>query len=404
MKSWIISCFLLLLIIPTRAQIAKQTLDVVCWNLEWFGATSAGPADDNLQEANAKKIMRWLNADIYGLCEIVDTARLRRLVDSLGNNEFDFVIAPYCSGNTTGTGNSWLTGQKLAFVYRKSIFSNVSARGLMRNSSTAYNNWASGRFPYMLTATVSLNNISRNMHFIMVHGKAGSTESDYNRRLAGANELKDTLDIFMSNQPLIIMGDYNDALHTSIYGGASVSSYISLVRDSTDDNHYKSITLPLGLYGEKSMISYPNVIDNVIISNEVAQFYRSGSVKIITNVTDVVPDYETARNTSDHYPVFSSYDFSNMVTGLNNLQLADGVIKAYPNPFVSHLSLENKNTLTQVVVRLTDINGKEILTRNFNAIPAGTSTQLTLPGNIAPGIYFLNISSKQGNKIFRLVK
>ena len=56
-----------------------------------------------------------MDADLYGMVEIVDTMRLRRVVDFLGNNEYGFVIAPYCSGNTTGTGNGWLNWAETGF-------------------------------------------------------------------------------------------------------------------------------------------------------------------------------------------------------------------------------------------------------------------------------------------------
>jgi hypothetical protein len=70
----------------TSAQSSASTLEVVSWNVEWFGANFDGPADDNLQEVNVKKVLRYLNADLYGLVEVVDTAHFRKVVDSLGIN------------------------------------------------------------------------------------------------------------------------------------------------------------------------------------------------------------------------------------------------------------------------------------------------------------------------------
>jgi len=179
-KALILCVFTLLLSAQVRSQSTASTLDVISWNLEFFGAPyNSGPPDKNLQEINVKKLMRYFNADLYGLLEIVDTMRLRRLVDSLGNTEFGYVIAPYCSNNTTGTGASWTSGQKQAYIYRKSIFSNVSTRGIMRNSSAAYTNWASGRFPFLLSATVTIDGISKNLNFILLHGKSGSNADDF---------------------------------------------------------------------------------------------------------------------------------------------------------------------------------------------------------------------------------
>ncbi|MEY5034489.1 MAG: hypothetical protein RL447_867 [Bacteroidota bacterium] len=301
----------------TQAQSSANTLDVVSWNIEYFGAPyNSGPPNKDVQEMNAKRIMRMLNADIYGVLEVVDTLRFRRLVDSLGQGEYAFVIAPYCSSNTTGTGNSWTSGQKQAYIYRKSIFSNVRTRGLMRSSNSAYTNWGSGRLPYMLSATATINGISRDLNFILLHGKAGATQADYDKRFAGAQELKDTLDAFFSNTRNLIIGDFNDALNTSIFPGATTSSYVSIVADSTDGDSYKSITLPLGALGQSTMINFPNVIDNHVISNEVTPFYVPNSAKVRTDVTTVVPDYVTAANTSDHYPVFSQYDLSGAISAV----------------------------------------------------------------------------------------
>jgi hypothetical protein len=288
----------------------------VSWNIEFFGDINNGPADNDLQEANAKKVMRYLNADIYGLCEIVDTMRLRRLTDSLGSN-FGFRIADFCSNNTTGTGASWLNGQKLAFIYKKDHVSNVSFRGYMRSSSNAYFNFASGRFPYIMNADVTVNGITRNINFIMIHGKAGSTVDDFNRRRGGAIEMKDSMDLQYSSSINLIIGDYNDALNMTISSGAGPeSSYEPIVKDSVDANHYRSITIPHAWQGLSSMINFPNVIDNHVISDEAMTYYIPGSAKIRSDVVTVVPDYVSSHNTSDHWPVFSQYNLAGIITGI----------------------------------------------------------------------------------------
>jgi len=384
------------------AQSSATTLDIVGWNIEWFGSSSNGPSNDDLQEANVKALMSWMNADLYGLVEIVDTMRLRRVVDHLGNTEFGFVIAPYCSGNTSGTGNGWLLGQKQAFIYRKSVFTNVTTRGLMRNSSTAYTNWAAGRFPYMLSATATINGVSRNLNFILLHGKAGDTQDDYLKRASGAIELKDTLDAFFSNAGNLIIGDFNDALHTSIYLGASVSSYYSIVSDSTDSDHYKSITLPLGVAGQSSMINFPNVIDNHVISNEVTPYYIPGSARIKTDVTTVVPDYVSAHNTSDHYPVFSNYNLSGVVTGLPIVNPSEFGFVLFPNPTTGTIYLKATRTQRNITLRLMSADGKLLSIETINTIYAGMIMKPSIP-ELSRGLYFLEILSGQARTSIRLV-
>ena len=403
----ILPSLLFILIICTAGKLIAQssvnTLDVVGWNVEWFGSPSNGPANDDLQEANTKKIMRWLDADLYGMVEIVDTMRFRRLVDSLGNTEFGYVIAPYCTQATSPSGGAWLNGQKQAFIYRKSIFSNITTRGLMRNSATANTNFASGRFPFMFSATATINGISKNVNFIVLHAKAGSTLDDFNKRLGGAQELKDTLDAQFSTTNNFIIGDFNDALHNSIYTGSPTSSYLPIVSDSTDSDHYKSITLPLGAAGQTSMINFPNVIDNHIISNEVKAYYVLNSAQVRTDVTSVVPDYVTAHNTSDHYPVFSKYSLAGIITSVPNVTANELGIKVYPNPFSQNIYITAAKTLSNVQLRLVNMEGQVLNTWSYGFISAGSIVQPSFPP-MAKGIYFLHVETKQFKTAVKLVR
>lgn len=377
----------------SRAQSTDTTLEVVSWNIEWFGASGNGPSNKDLQETNVGRILKWMNADLYGLVEVVDTLRLRRVVDFLGANEFAFVVSPYCSNATQPTGNAWLTGQKLAFVYRRSVFSNVSARGLMRSSATANTNWATGRFPFMLSARVTLQGVSRDMNFILIHAKAGSTESDYVRRLGGAQELKDTLDAQFSTATNLIIGDFNDALEKSIYTGAAESSFRPIVADSTDADHYRSITLPLGRAGQSSMTNFPNMVDNHVISDEAASVYIRGSVKVVTDVTSQVPDFATARNTSDHYPIWSRYDLGgDVLTSLPPLSFVGSGLRLGPNPAsdLVRLTTERPRSATEVV--LFDFNGRTLWSRRL--IRWHPSEEIVVPlTGLRIGLYRIQVVS-----------
>ncbi len=388
-----------------RAQSTDTTLEVVSWNIEWFGspASANGPADKNLQEANVGKLLKWMNADLYGLVEVVDTMRMRRVVDFMGSGDFGYVISPYCTQATQPSGNAWLTGQKMAFVYRKSVFSNVTTRGLMRNSATANASWASGRFPFMLSATVTLEGVSKPMNFIVIHAKAGSTKSDYDKRLAGAQELKDTLDLYYSTTMNLIIGDFNDALNTSIYPGTSITSYQPIVADSTDADHYKSITLPLGVQGQTSMIGYPNVIDNHVISNEVMPYFIRSSVKIMTDVVTQVSDFVTAQNTSDHFPVLSRYDLNgSILTSVPTLSLTAAGISAWPNPVKGDLYLRSDKMLSHVQFRIHDARGRLVRMEKLDRWQSGSSIRFPMEGQ-PPGVYFLEVLTDDRRMLHRFL-
>lgn len=389
------------IVTESKAQSSTSTLDVVSWNLEFFGAPfNSGPSDKDLQEANAKKIMRYFDADIYGLVEIVDTVHLRKLRDSLGAN-FEYIIAPYSTDGPIGT-NGWRQSQKLAFLYKKDIFSNITTRGMMLNSSTAIFNWANGRLPFLMRADVTINGITKTVNFILVHGKAGSTASDYNRRLAGAQELKDTLDASFSAANVLIIGDYNDALVQTIsIGSGPQTSYQPIVADSTDADHYKSITLPLGQAGQTSMINFPNVIDNHAISNEVTAYYVLNSAQIRTDVTTIVPDYVTAHNTSDHYPVFSKFSLAGIITGLPVVNPTEFGIKVSPNPFSQNITLTATKSVTNLQLRLINIQGQVISSHSVGMMTAGSTVQPSFP-TIPRGIYFLQLETKQYRTVIKL--
>ncbi len=386
-----------------QSQSTANTLDIVCWNIEWFGASFQDPANDDLQRENVKSIIRYLDADMYGLTEMVDTAQIRRLVDSLGT-AYSYTLSDFCSNATAPGSAAWRNGQKLMFLYKNNVFSNVTARGLLRTSATAYTNWASGRFPYLLNADVSINGQTKNINFILIHGKAGSTATDYTRRFEGARELKDTLDAQYPNSINIIFGDFNDALNQTISTGSGPeTSYQPIVDDSTDADHYKSITLPLAYAGQSTMINYPNVIDNHVISNEMTPFYVAGSASIRMDITSIVPDYVSAENTSDHWPVFSKFDLAGIINSVPDVSPAELGILAFPNPFTDVLNVRIAKNLVKTRMQLVNIQGQVLRDYYYPYLNAGTMAQPALPP-LARGIYFLHIQTEKLRTVVKITK
>ena len=294
------------------------TLEVVNWNIEWFGSAVNGPTNDAQQEQNVKTILQNLNADIYALSEIVSESRLASIVNQMPG--YSYVISNYGSHtNTTVNPPSALAeAQKLAFIYKTSIFSNVSTQALLTQginsaadlTNPAYDYWASGRFPYMLSADVTLNCITKNVKFILVHGKANTspTAASYERRRKGADTLHYTLELNYANDNIVVLGDYNDDLDESITDGFTISSWSSFTNDGVN---YEALTLPLSLAGKKSTVSHDDVIDHVTVSTEMEHYYISSTANILTDAALLVSNY--GSSTSDHYPVFTRYVFNNTI-------------------------------------------------------------------------------------------
>lgn len=297
------------------------TLEVVNWNIEWFGSAANGPTNDEQQKQNVITIFQSVNADIYALAEVVDTTRLRQVVNALSG--YDMIVGNFGSHtNTTDPEVGSLSeAQKLAFIYKKSLLTNISATPLLSlgvNSAAdltnpAWNYWSSGRFPYMLSADVTLNCVTRHMKFVLVHAKANTspTATSYDRRKKGADTLHYLLATQYPNAHIVILGDYNDDLDQSITAGFTTTSWSIFKNDPL----YSAITLPLSLAGKKSTVSHDNVIDHVVISDEVADYYLHGSANILSDVASLVNNF--GSSTSDHYPVFSRYRFNNTTAPTN---------------------------------------------------------------------------------------
>lgn len=269
----------------------NKDIVIANWNIEWFGDPSGFHGNLNEQESNAAKVLMYLGADLYGLCEIVDTARFGRMIRNNLGDDFRYTISFFTNG-----------AQKMAFVYNRHIFRNVSVRPFMGISAPAYFNFGN-RYPYLLQADVTVNGTMKPVSFILIHAKADDELASYNRRLNGAIELKDSLDIYYSGKYFMILGDFNDNFDKSILPGKP-SPYQNFLNDP---QRYQSITFPLNIPGNQSSLGYANsVIDQQIISSSMNNWYVPASASIRTDLVNVVPAYSSG-NTSDHYPVTSVY-------------------------------------------------------------------------------------------------
>jgi hypothetical protein len=318
------------------------TLEVVNWNVEWFGSTVNGPANDDQQEQNIKTILQTLGADLYALAEVVSEPRLANVVSQMPG--YAYVICNYGSHTNPNDGVVFplSESQKLAFIYKTSVFSNISTAPLLSQginsvadiSNPAYDYWASGRFPFMLNADVTLNCITKNVKFILVHAKANTSPTipSYNRRKKGADSLHYTLEQLYPNDNVVILGDYNDDLDSTITDGIhpAYTSYLAFRNDSVN---YPALTLPLSYAGKKSTVTHDNVIDHVIVSGEMQPNYMSGTANVLTDVAGLVSNY--GSTTTDHYPVFTRYIFTNTVAP-----------EITTCPTVSPFCVNNTNTYT----------------------------------------------------------
>jgi len=300
----------------------NNTLEVVNWNIEWFGASGNGPSDKAQQAANVKTIFGNLNADIYGLSEVVDTTLFRNSSLPAGYN---VIFSDFGSYADDKNHSGYPQAQKLAFMYRTDIIKPVRWFGVLRDTyypsnltnngtNSPYKNWSSGRFPFLMEAKVLVNGVEETVYFIEIHAKANTGDAaaqndSYDRRKGGALQLKQYIDANLAGKKIIILGDFNDVLNPDktiapkpAGTGTSYSDF------TTDQTNYFPVTLPLSLAGKRSTAGFATVIDNVIINKNLNNHYLSNSAEVLDQVTSLVSSYSST--TTDHYPIQTRYFFN----------------------------------------------------------------------------------------------
>ncbi len=372
-----------LLTLNVGAQMLSDApLKVVNWNLEYFG-DNASQLPEEMEKTTV--IMNQLKADVYALVEVVNVDSLKSLVDGLEGN-YGFVVSGYGSFADSPADPDYADAQKLAFVYNRKVIKNVKARPLLKGSSSAYFNFASGRFPFLVTANWKADSATTiPFTFVILHAKAQADPTSCDKRVNACREMKDTLDQHFSTDRLIILGDYNDDFDITICHNYNVSNYQLLVSDSTDFNSYEAVTLPLSKQGLSSIDGYPGFLDHVVISNEMLPFYVPQSARLLK---DEVNNWVSGYNqfVSDHFPVTTSYELP-MPSFITSLEHTSS-FSIFPNPAHDFFSIRPGNETMQFY-EVKNMFGASVLKGNFT----GEST-LVNTSALPAGVYFITLKSE----------
>ncbi len=275
------------------AQVPKigsdTTLDIANWNIEWFGDSLNGPTNENTQLNNTVSVIKSMDMDIWGLCEISNPGYWQKL-----QNEFTDYGAVITDYNQT---------QKTALLYRRSDFRLLYSKSIL----LAYEfEFASGRFPLEVALEWDRNGTKDTLYCWVIHLKAntGSTtekQSAYNRRQLAAEVLKKYIDARKSWKG-VVLGDWNDDLDISIF-----SSKESPFLGWRKDTNYIFPSYRLSLARQKSTASYSEMIDHQCLTPRLKWHWNRKSSGVM-NGDAYIGSYRF--NTSDHYPVWSSLSMS----------------------------------------------------------------------------------------------
>ncbi|MEU4273145.1 lamin tail domain-containing protein [Streptomyces sp. NPDC026092] len=280
------------------SQGSPTQLDVGNWNVEWFGAPDFGPTDEALQQRNVRDVMAGADMDVWGLSEVVSTSAFDTLV--AGMPGYTGVVAndPIVTNGAQYYSDFGNTEQKVALVWRSSMATLVSAKVILTNQNSNF----AGRPPVEFTLRGTFDGVTRDLVFVVLHAKAGSTQDAWNLRNPASQALKSYLDTTYPTQNVFVIGDWNDDVDTSITP-EKASPYANFVNDAA---RYTFPTRALSLAGVPSTAGYPDFIDHQLTTNEVQAKYVAGSATAF-QPQPYVPNYPTT--TSDHYPVLARYDF-----------------------------------------------------------------------------------------------
>jgi endonuclease/exonuclease/phosphatase family metal-dependent hydrolase len=273
---------------------ADDTLDVASWNIEFFGSTTNGPTNESLQLSNARDVIAGTNFDIWGVAEIVSTTQFNSLKSQLpGYSGFLANDPLVTSGATFYTS----TEQKVGILFKSSVATLLGARLILTQNDSDF----AGRPPLEVKLRVSMNGITEDVVVIVLHAKAFNDLTSWQRRQSASIALKSFLDTTYPTQKVIVVGDWNDDVDTSITSGQP-SPYQNFVSDAAD---YDFLTDVLSAAGQSSTVSFPEMIDHHLGTNDMAAGYITGTAQVY-RVDQFVASYGTT--TSDHFPVLTRYD------------------------------------------------------------------------------------------------
>lgn len=360
--------------LPTKG--AEATLDVATWNIEHFGNDGLEPPDGP-QIEKAATIIRQSAVDLFAVQEIEDGADFAELVDQLGDG-------------WAGQLDKESSNLKLGFIYKTEV---IRPRRI-GNELTQFASEFARRPPFQMEAEVTLPDTSLIVTFITLHMKAFSDQGSYDRRKAASGRLKNHIDFTtLSTKMVVVLGDFNDRLTTSITAGRP-SPYENFLADTS--NFYFT-TLELDRNGTNTFCftarcTSGSAIDHILITDELYRAYIAGSTDTYDEVFDADASY--LSSTSDHLPVISRFQFGQHTSTEKSSALQFRLENVYPNPLRGAANLDFEIAVSGAVsIHMTDLLGRSVRTFDERSYAPGRHTERIDLDGVATGTYLLRFQA-----------
>ncbi|MEP1782116.1 endonuclease/exonuclease/phosphatase family protein [Reichenbachiella sp.] len=286
MKKIILTCFLVPQFafsqLPSEKFGQDNVLEIATWNIEWFGNTQKGPSDEDLQLRKIKENLEFLNFDIIGLQEIVNQAHFEELVSQSGMEG----IRSKPSSNR----------QEISIMWNPNSVELLENKQILVSDKHSF----AQRPPHMFKFRDKTGAIGSDFFVIVLHMKAhipsssfSDKEDSYNRRKKAAGLLADFIDSNLSDDKVMVIGDWNDDVDTSNFKPRE-TPFKSLIASP----NYEFATAHLS-WGGSASSKFGSVIDHILISNELFdEQYQTGIVTLSTYDKDYI------KKASDHFPAY----------------------------------------------------------------------------------------------------
>ena len=348
----------------------NSSLEVSTWNIEWFPKSGQSTVD------SVSIIIQSLDIDIYALQEISDTNMFKQMIENIEGYDYYFK-------------SGWFAG--LAYVYKSGTV----------EIDTVYEIYTEEPYwrPFPRSPMVMDFNFMGSQYFIINNhfkccgdGNMNLSDSwdEETRRYDASNLLKDYIDVNLSEENVIVLGDLNDILTDP-----SAHNVFQTILDDDLNFLFADIDIANGPSSGWSYPNWPSHIDHIFITNELYGIFDNSSsliqtIQIDENMAGGFNEYD--NKISDHLPVAIKLD--------NNLTINDELLEPnifqltnYPNPFNSTTTIFYEILNPGFVnISIHDISGYLIEQLvNQNNIPGLYSLEWNA-NPFSSGIYFYTIT------------
>lgn len=268
---------------------SDKNLEVMTWNLEWFGSDNPdpkkdmGPDDEDLQLQNATTVLqKFGDIDVIAFQEICDEQRFKQLAEK---SNYNYYISP-------GKGGY----QEIGMFYSKELEVVKAPKQILIEHKYEF----SYRPPVI--ATFKHEKLGE-FTVIAIHLKAHrpskpdqENQKSYDRRQKSSQILFEYIHKNLDDQKVIVLGDWNDDIDNSNFNNLP-TPFGSVLDDTT----FRYTTYFLSYSFNKSS-KYGSVIDHICISDELFPYHLNTS---ISGAEHLIKNY--ISTTSDHFPVYAVF-------------------------------------------------------------------------------------------------